>query len=292
MTIKMNAMTCNVAGCTAERGPNFRWEKRAGLLMQIIEKYNPDIVGYQEMQLLNLALIRTQVTNYEMHLGLPTIEKNDDSAAYNVIAWKTDRFQKCAAGGIYLSQTPDRWSKGWDSVSVRSATWVRLRCMESGNEFTCINTHLDHRGEKAKVEGSKIIIELSSKIRNAEKLPVILMGDFNSRAWASPDEDPDAYPPPILSHMIPPAFSVYKMFMSNGFRDTYAEANTTNELQANTYHDCWGEAFPPAAFRLDWILISEGVPGWRSVRSAIVRDAEPPIYPSDHYPFIAYLEWK
>ncbi|HRF98947.1 MAG TPA: hypothetical protein PLZ51_27240, partial [Aggregatilineales bacterium] len=56
-----------------------------------------------------------------------------------------------------------------------------------------------------------------------------------------------------------------------------------------TFHNFLGEAYPPLAVRIDWILVGGGTKQFTTHSCDIIRDAEPPIFPSDHYPILAEL---
>lgn len=49
-----------------------------------------------------------------------------------------------------------------------------------------------------------------------------------------------------------------------------------------------GEHFSPIC-RCDWILTRDGACSFKVHSCEVLRDATPPIYPSDHYPVLAEL---
>jgi endonuclease/exonuclease/phosphatase family metal-dependent hydrolase len=86
--------------------------------------------------------------------------------------------------------------------------------------------------------------------------------------------------------------TVYHTFMAGDFRDTHQAADgvsSDSSEPSNTVHGFWGEQFSRDDLRLDWILTLNGSRTIQTRSYAIVRDAEPPLYPSDHYPVIADL---
>lgn len=285
-------MTLNVGGYYSERGVMHSWINRAELILEVIQNYHPDLIGCQEVQQGNLAFFEQFLTNYNCHLGVKTFVQDEEKMMYNPIFWKKEMYEKCDSGGFYLSENTEIWSKSWDSMFVRGATWIKLRCLKSGNKFVLLNTHLDHSGEEARIEGSKLIIEQITKIRGEEMLPVVLLGDFNSRAWAPSDENVYSYPDPIISNCLPEGNKVYTLFKNGNFKDTYLEAGNMNRLNMNTYHDFYGEDFPPVALRIDWILVSNGLNQIRTKKYEIIRNARPPKYPSDHYPILTEFCWE
>jgi endonuclease/exonuclease/phosphatase family metal-dependent hydrolase len=84
----------------------------------------------------------------------------------------------------------------------------------------------------------------------------------------------------------------YELFRAAVFADAHALCgNDDTPGRAFTYHGFEGGAFrgsdsPPR--RIDWILLRDGsTTQLHAERCEIVRDAQPPIFPSDHYPVIA-----
>lgn len=289
---KFKIMSFNIGGVLSNRGEFFQWEKRALPAALIIEKYAPDIIGFQEVQTGNLSFLKAHFPHYEIYLGEKTCSMNEKLAMYNPIFWNKERFQKLDAGSFYLSETPSVWSKSWDSMEIRGAVWVRLKLLDNGTEIIQINTHLDHKGRDARIRASRLIVHRASAIGGNRNLSCFLTGDFNERAWSPTDENPLSYPPPVDYAVLPPSATIYEIYIQSGFRDAYLEAGRVNTRDMNTYHDCFGENFPPAALRLDWILYRNGNRKISTEDFSIIRDAALPVYPSDHYPVIAEVSLK
>src|SRR5690625_7796622 len=68
-------------------------------------------------------------------------------------------------------------SKSWDTSITRIVTWAKFRERRSGTEFYFFNTHFDHRGEQARIESAKLILDRIPEI--SEGLPFVLTGDLN-----------------------------------------------------------------------------------------------------------------
>ena len=83
------------------------------------------------------------------------------------------------SGTVWLSETPDKVSRGWDGACNRTETWVELKDRKSDKEFFYFNTHLDHKGKAAREEGVKLLIEKIHEIAG-KKAPAIVGGDFNT----------------------------------------------------------------------------------------------------------------
>ena len=285
----INLMTFNIRGSLFEIDGDNVWSNRADLNVRTIRRCDPDIIGFQEFQAGNRAVYDEHLPQYAVELG-PQTCTTGDYAFYNAIYWKHERFERVDGGGFYVSETPETWSSSWDSSLVRGAAWVRLRERTGGADFVMLNIHLDHIGEQARVEGARVAVRRLDALCRAEGLPAVVTGDFNSRAWAPPEGDGPP-PPSFYTGDIPPAGSVHRVFTQAGFVDTYHAAGHADHLDTNTYHDFLGSGNPPFAMRIDWILTRDGLHHRFDVKSnTIVRDAEPPLYPSDHYPVTVAAE--
>ena len=262
--MSFKVMTFNVRGSHHEDGAN-NWDERRDLNIATIKKYAPDIIGFQEAQSGNLEDYDNALTEYEVEPGLISIRKTERYHRVPIY-WNPGRFEKVDTGGFYLSETPDEWSIGWDSSLVRAVTWVTLREIESKIEFVVLNTHFPHEREceATRTNCANLITRKLTTI--APDMPHIVMADFNTQ----------------------PTSEAYAAFIKNGYVDTYLEAGETEEI--NTFHGFRGDDFEWNSGRIDWILARDAEQMIRSLSSQVILDAEPPLYPSDHYPVIAELE--
>jgi endonuclease/exonuclease/phosphatase family metal-dependent hydrolase len=92
--------------------------------------------------------------------------------------WMLEKFQT-----VWLSQTPDKPSKGWDAASVRILTVGVFQHKQSKRSVVAMSTHLDDQGEKSRQESAKLILNTISKTASgngSDALPVLLAGDLNS----------------------------------------------------------------------------------------------------------------
>lgn len=283
-------MTFNIRGALFQDGDNI-WRKRADLNVATIQKYDPDLLGFQEYQHGNQETYDQHLTDYDYELGLPS-SMEDEYRQFNAIYWKRDRYEKIDSGAFYLSETPDVWSKSWDTAVVRSANWVRLYDTENDMSFIYLNTHLDHISEQARVEGSKLIVQRLHNLRHTLAYPVIVTADFNSPAWDAGQDVLDNAPPPFRGDNFPPAGTVHKVYTDTGYMDTFTAAGNTNKANTNTFHAFHGRGFPAVGLRIDWVLTLDGTHTFTAQACDIITDEAPPVYPSDHYPVLATLDLK
>ncbi len=264
MSGTFSVMTFNVRGSQHRDGENV-WRRRMPLNVSVIERHSPDVIGFQEHQKGNARTYEKKLADYERISG-PCYE-NRRPHAHNAIYWKPRRLEMLASGGFWLSETPEEFSRSWESSHVRAANWARFRLLPGGPEFVHLNTHLDHKSGEARQEGARLIAHQLEEMGN--ELPVVLTGDFNCD----------------------PGSKTYEILADAGFTDAHLAANNP---PANTFHRFRGEDFEPRnperEMRIDWVLLRDGTKaGWNVYSCDVVRDAEPPLYPSDHYPVLAWL---
>lgn len=94
-------------------------------------------------------------------------------------AWNLLEFQ-C----VWLSETPDKPSKGWDAACIRILTLGLFRHTQHQDVvIAAMNTHLDDQGSISRLESAKIIQQKVKQWPSPSSFPyaaVCLAGDFNS----------------------------------------------------------------------------------------------------------------
>ena len=170
----VTTMTFNIRYGTAEDGTN-SWYYRGGAVMEMISDQKPDIIGMQEV-------LRDQMDVLKEYLDYKCIgvgrEDGKKGGEHMCIFYNPKTVKIVKWGTYWLSETPDKPSKGWDAACYRTATWALVKHKESGKMFYMVNTHLDHVGKEARKKGLELIIERIGTM-NKEDYPLILSGDFN-----------------------------------------------------------------------------------------------------------------
>ncbi|MGI8650755.1 MAG: endonuclease/exonuclease/phosphatase family protein [Rubrobacter sp.] len=259
---ELRVMTFNIRGALHPDGKN-AWKKRAALSADVIQRWHPDLIGFQEFQRGNLKAYEKYLPDYEKFLG-PRYQ-NGRPHAFNAVFWNVSRMELLDESGFWLSETPDEFSGSWETRQIRSASLLRFRLLPEGGEFIFLNTHLDHRSIPARQNGSKLITERLETYRDT---PTIITGDFNAE----------------------PGKPAHEIFSEAGFEDTHLRCGNP---PTKTFHRFEGERFGKDAkreLRMDWILVRDGSNAeWTATASHVVRDCDPPVYPSDHYPVTTRL---
>lgn len=259
---EMRVMTFNIRGALHPDGKN-AWGRRAALNTDVIKRWKPDLIGFQEFQRGNLKTYETELPDYRKSLG-PKYQ-NGRPHAFNAVFWDAERIELLDESGFWLSETPDEFSGAWQTRQIRSANLLRFRLVPEDREFLFLNTHLDHRSIPARQNGTRLIV---SKLQELRATPTIITGDFNAE----------------------PGKPVYRTFMDSGFEDTHLRCGNP---PTKTFHRFEGEVFgrhSEKEFRMDWILTRDGSDStWNPRASHVVHDCDPPVFPSDHYPVTTRL---
>ena len=281
--LTLKVMSFNILAASYDQGDVNGWAQRKELNTRVIRAADPDVIGMQEMGVGNLTHYEEHLPGYHHWLGLTanpyrdpvTPMRNFYRAWWPAIWWKADRFDMVAGGGFYISRTLDagHWyvAHVYDSHYMHPVTWVRLRDKATGMEFLCFNTHMHHL---ARTAGNRPLVDYMLTVAS-DTTPVIATGDFNNHPWIPAQGWDD---------------TAHRAFLEGGFVDTYRAAGHAESPDDYTFHGYYGQAIPPGAvsdpWRMDWVLVHPGTAKLNVQAHTILRDAEPPLYPSDHYPVV------
>ena len=250
----LTLMTFNIRYGLAEDGVN-RWENRKFPVIDRIRTHDPDLLGLQECRedSLQAEFIRENLPDYEFY-GVPRGGGGGTALEMAPILFKRSAFRLMDRGFFWLSDTPHvPASVSWGAAFPRTATWARLVHLASGRRLTFLNTHFDYT--LSALENSAKVIQAWVK-REAESHPLLVTGDFNA------DKKSPAY----------------------GLLTTGSSLFDIHPSDEGTFHG-YGQADDP----IDWMLASDS---FRAVSSQIDRFHAGNLYPSDHCPVHAELEWK
>lgn len=181
MPVTISVMSYNIRMGTANDGTN-SWTYRYPASALMIDDQHPDVFGVQEafdFQLKYLAGCfdgRGGNKSYKyVGVGRDDGKKKGETMA---IFYNTRKIKLIKWGTYWLSETPDKPSKGWDAACRRTATWALLKEKKSGKLFYFVNTHLDHVGKEARKNGLALVLDRIAEM-NPESYPMVLTGDFN-----------------------------------------------------------------------------------------------------------------
>jgi endonuclease/exonuclease/phosphatase family metal-dependent hydrolase len=253
----LKVMTYNIRLDTPQDGVN-AWPNRTVKVVQLIEKYDPDIFGVQEALPNQVKDLQKEFPEYTF-VGVGR-DDGKEKGEYSAIFFKKGRFGLLNSNTFWLSETPDvPGSKSWDAAFTRVVTWARLFDTKTKREFTIYNTHFDHIGLQARTMSAAYLSGYIAGKRVSQKQPVIVVGDFNfERDEASYDamlagkELMDAKPPGTITGTFC-GFEVGKM-------------------------ECKG---------IDYIFHTAE---WVPRKYTVITDNDGKYYPSDHLPVLVEFE--
>lgn len=173
-SVTMNVMSFNIRYDNPEDG-NQNWHHRKENVVRMINFYDLDIIGMQEVLAHQLKYLKTRLTQYKT-VGVGR-EDGIDKGEFSPIFYRKELYKELKSGTFWLSDTPGKVSKGWDAALERIASWVILKNKKSGKQCIVINTHFDHIGVQARLESARLLKKKSVEL--AADLPLILTGDFN-----------------------------------------------------------------------------------------------------------------
>jgi len=224
----------------------------------MIEDLHPEIFGVQEAYSYQVEYLTSHLKDYKS-IGVGR-EDGKSEGEHMSIFYDTTRIKLLKWGTFWLSETPDSPSLGWDAACRRTATWAFMEDTRAGKKFFYVNTHLDHVGVNARINGLNLIVDKIAQI-NPEGVPMILTGDFNVEPG-----DP----------------SLEKLDK----RMTSAREAAKSSDKGTTFND-WGDERSFAT--LDYVYYSgfKGASLFEVVRKPYAGHK----YVSDHYPVRAVLEY-
>ena len=221
---------------------------------QFIADYMPDSVGLQECEGTWYMTLEAYLKDNYGIVGTGRLTGVKYIGEATAIMYRKDKYNLVDSDTIWLSETPDKVSIGWDAKHHRTCTWVILENKETGEKYAHINTHLDHMGPEARTNGLALVLDLAESF----DMPVVVTGDFNF-----PKSDP-----------------LYTQLISGNLADTQDIAEKT--MDGKTYHAYdGGEDGEP----IDFICVNDKITDVKEYR--IVREMYGDTYISDHYPIFA-----
>ena len=168
--MKLKVVSFNIRCQDDENGHSII--ERAPRLKTILDDVDADIIGFQECRNDWETIIPNDYGDkYEIFL----VHRGDDES--NPMLWRKDKFDCLKKGVFWLSDTPEKISKGWDERfdCYRICMYAILQDKHSGKKFCFMNTHYGF-GDKCQTDSSDLIYKYNKQITD---LPTLITGDFN-----------------------------------------------------------------------------------------------------------------
>ena len=248
----LKVMSYNIRLGSGKDGTN-SWALRYTATEEMLKDQKPDVFGVQEALDYQVHYIEDMCGYESVGVGREDGKKEGEHMS---IFWNKKTVSMLKWGTFWLSETPQKPSKGWDAACFRTATWALMKDKKTGKKFYFVNTHLDHEGKEAQKNGLKLIVEKIAEM-NPEGLPMVLTGDFNIEPSNPALADLDAR-----------------------MQSTRKIAEKTDDL---TTYNGWGKS----SMMIDYIYVS-GFSSCPEYQTVTKRYADRK-FVSDHYPICATL---
>ena len=183
--LPLRLYTHNIRYATTNRSPHESpWPTRLPRIVSSIiytqHQHPSTLICLQEVlhtQLLSILSLLPRSYSYIGHARDDGHEAGEYSPViYDTAVWHLDQWRS-----KWLSQTPERPSRGWDAACIRILTIGYFTHRESGRQVVVLNTHLDHYGPIARRESAKMIVkEVGGILGEGQGRGVVLAGDMNS----------------------------------------------------------------------------------------------------------------
>lgn len=252
-------ITYNIRMNTAGDGEH-AWPNRKEDVAMLFKFHRADIFCVQEA-------LPDQMDDLEAAFPSFTFEGvgRDDGkreGEFSAVFYNTKRFTKLSGGTFWLSETPEVCSFGWDAACRRVCSWVKLKENTSDQVLFVFNTHFDHKGEEARKESARLILQKVDEIAKGSG-SVVLCGDFNL--------PPESAPVGLITEKLNDAFEVSAL-------PAYGSVATYHGF---TYDD-------PPQKRIDYVFVSSDV---KVLRYGALTDSRDRVFFSDHLPVLVSLSF-
>lgn len=253
----VRAMTFNIRLNTADDGLN-AWKYRKQAVRDLLLFYEVDLLGIQEGLKDQVAFLDSIAI-----FGREGVGRDDgrDAGEFSAIYYRKSRFERIEGGTFWLSETPDLPSKGWDAALNRVCTWVRLKDRLTGQVWSVMNTHFDHKGELARIKAAALIRARAQQMAGDQ--PILILGDFNLTPETQPIQEMQA---------------VFADAFLHSARPPYGPIGTFNAFQVQQAYER----------RIDYVFVNKKLSVLQYQTLAEVRSGG--FFLSDHFPVLVHLE--
>lgn len=237
-----------------------KWKYRRDFIYDIINQSNCDIIGLQEITNQMEQDLKENIVGYHQ-IGISRtknffMERNTVlvKKKYSIVEEKT----------FWLSKRPEKkGSAMWHSLFPRICTMVI--CQLDEQKIAIYNTHLDCLSPIARKKGLRIILNKIREQQEMEKMPCLLMGDFNAK----------------------PNSKVMQQFKAKGYG--IDGLRPVQDIKPQLYKKATVGGFKgkEKGRHIDYIFASKE---FDILDVEIARYNRAGRYPSDHYPVIAKLK--
>ena len=245
----VRVMSFNIR-CEDVNGTEMKY--RIPLIPAQVNEIRPDSFGVQECTAAWRSALQALLPEYA---GVGEARDGNGQGESCTIYYLRAKYRLLDSGTFWLSETPDRVSRGWDAACNRVCTWAVLKNRLTGETYVHVNSHFDHRGATAVVKAGEMVNAFIAE--RFPDLPVVFTADLNARVGS-------------------PSYNVMTEHLVN------ASMTAEDSVRYGTFHACHPETH--GNHEIDFILCSQdiAVKTYRTVTAGI--DGR---FVSDHFPIYA-----
>ncbi|WP_235297191.1 endonuclease/exonuclease/phosphatase family protein [Portibacter marinus] len=234
------------------------WDERKDAMIVFFRDEIADFFGLQEVLESQLKFIDQELEHYN-YIGVGR-DDGENEGEFCPILYDSTVWRPIKHKTIWLSETPNEVSIGWDAACNRIVTFGIFENRESGDQIAIFNTHFDHKGKEAKRKSVELLVDFVKK--ESLGLPTLILGDFN----------------------LEPNGSLY-WALTDDFHDTKFKSYSVHEEHEGTYNGFQLEG--RFRDRIDYIFFQGGIEAISYECPDLRIDGR---HVSDHFPVIAVLQ--
>ena len=152
------------------------WNFRKEAMIKLLQHYEPVFIGLQEALIHQVSYLDDALPSYS-YIGVGR-DDGKEKGEYTAIFYDSTQYKVVQSNTFWLSETPEKISKGWDAALERICTYGLFEHRTTQKQIWIFNTHFDHIGELARENSAQLVVDKIKKI-NSAMIPIVLMGDFN-----------------------------------------------------------------------------------------------------------------
>lgn len=256
-TTPLRVTSFNIRRGFLDDGPR-SWRHRRAVAIEALTRLHPHLLGLQEALPFQRRDLLRAFPRYRVaglsHEGLQLGELTP-------ILYDPGRLVLEKEGNFWLHPAGRALARAWDAAFPRICAWAVFRDRISGRRFLHVNTHLDNKGERARVEGARLLVQHLARFAD---LPAIVTGDLNARERTEP----------------------LRILRAAGLRDSFRVVHP-GAVEVRTGHRFGGLGDATRRDKkIDYVLVRGP---WTVTGAGICRHQREGIYPSDHFPVWADL---
>ena len=171
--LEITIMSYNIRQDTLADGETRSWSVRKPYMIEQIKEQTPDIICMQEVKSNQNSDLAKGLEEY----GFVWYSRSKDEEQEGLsIVYKKDKYELVSKDMFWLSETPNKESKGFGAAFLRICVHAVLKNIETQKEISVYSVHLEVMGKEVREKEINMILDRLSK----DDKKAIVCGDFNA----------------------------------------------------------------------------------------------------------------